>query len=218
MPKLIDHAERRAEIAAAAARAIDEQGLDRVRLVDVARRASCTTGAVSHYFPDKDAVLVAALEHVLANLTSRAPDAERWPEAGDPVDRAVDVLAEILPLDAARRRDWRVWIAFCGRAVRAPALARLHRDAYAEIQQVLASGLVDLGLAAPGRDAEQLAVVVVAALDGLGLRATLEPDEWPGERQRSLLALQLRPLLRAQRAQGDVGAFATEPHTQEKSA
>ena len=221
MPKLVDHDQRRAEIAAAAARAIDEQGLDRVRLVDVARRASCTTGAVSHYFPDKDAVLVAALEHVLGNLTSYAPRTELGRDPADPadpadwVDTALEVLAEILPLDEDRGRDWRVWLAFCGRAVSTPALAALHRDAYAEIQQALASALGDIGLAEPGSDARQLAVAVVAALDGLGLRATLEPAEWSGERLRSMLAYQLAPLLRADRASD---AIDTEPRAQEQSA
>lgn len=215
MPKLVDHDARRAEIAAAAAEAIDEQGLDRVRLVDVARRAACTTGAVSHYFPDKDAVLAAALEHVLGNLTRHAPGREPRPEAGDPVEEFIGALAEILPLDPARRRDWRVWIAFCGRAVTVPSLAALHRDCYADIQQALATDLVDAGLAVPGPDAQRLAVAVFAAFDGLGLRATLEPAEWPGERLRAMLAYQLTPLLRAPRA---IEAVESEPQVEEKSA
>jgi TetR/AcrR family transcriptional repressor of bet genes len=213
MPKIVDHDERRAVIAAAAAQAIDEQGLDRVRLVDVARRASCTTGAVGHYFPDKDAVLAAALEHVLGNLSSHTRVADAWLAASDPVDLFLEGLAEILPLDEPRQRDWRVWIAFCGRAVTRPALAALHREAYAKIQQSLATELCELGLASPGADSEQLAVAVFAAFDGLGLRAVLEPAEWSEERLRSVLAFQLSPLLRAPRA-----ALETAPPAQEKSA
>ncbi len=215
MPKIVDHAERRAQIAAAAAQAIDEKGLDRVRLVDVARLASCTTGAVSHYFPDKDAVLVAALDHVLDNLAGYAPRSDPWSRADDPVEGFLDVFSEILPLDDARQRDWRIWIAFCGRAVRNPALAALHREYYADIQDGMARALADIGLASPGRDAQQLAVAVVAALDGLGLRATLEISEWPSERQRSQLAYQLAPLLRAKRA---LDPRPSQFHIQEKSA
>jgi TetR/AcrR family transcriptional repressor of bet genes len=215
MPKLVDHDERRSEIAAAAAGAIDELGLDRVRLVDVAKRASCTTGAVRHYFPDKEAVLGAALEHVLGNLTTYAPDSQAWPEAASPVESFLAVLSEILPLDEVRRSDWRVWIAFCGRAVSTPTLAALHRDAYAEIQQVLAIALVNVGVATTIPDAEQLAVSVIASLDGLGLRATLEPEEWSSERLRSMLFYQLAPLLRAERTVDD---FETNPHSQEKTA
>jgi TetR/AcrR family transcriptional repressor of bet genes len=213
MPKLVDHDERRAEIAAAAADAIDRHGLDRVRLVDVARIASCTTGAVSHYFPDKDAVLAAALEHVLSHLTQQAPRSQPWPLDPDPVDSMLAVLGEVLPIDEARQRDWRVWIAFCGRAVSTPALATLHRDFYADIQQALANVLGDTGIAGSAADAQQLAVSMVAALDGLGLRATLEPDEWPVERLRSTLSFQLAPLLRARRS-----IPIPETPVQEKSA
>jgi len=216
MPKLVDHDARRAQIAAAAAQAIDEQGLDRVRLVDVARIASCTTGAVGHYFPDKDAVLIAALEHVLGSLAGYAPEWDPGPvDSGDPVAALLSELAEILPLDEPRRRDWRVWIAFCGRAVSTPPLAALHRDSYAEIQENLAAILCRTGLAAPGKDAEEVAAAAFTAFDGLGLRATLEPDEWPPERQRSVLALQLGPLLRTPRPAVN---FDFTPDALEKSA
>ena len=215
MPKKVDHDERRAKISAAAARAIDEQGLERVRLVDVARRAGCTTGAVSHYFPDKTAVLAAALEHVLARLENYAPNPDAIHNHGDPIERFIELILEILPIDEARQSDWRVWIAFCGRAVSTPALAALHREAYAEIQQALVSGLEELGLATPGADARQLAVAVFASFDGLGLRATLEPDEWPSERLRSMLAYQLIPLLRMPRS---VEVFEYTTPIQEKSA
>lgn len=221
MPKIVDHDQRRAKISAAAARAIDEQGLDRVRLVDVARRAECTTGAVSHYFPDKDAVLAAALEHVLGNLSHHSPQQAYFHWDGDPVEGFIDRIFEILPIDEERRRDWRVWIAFCGRAVSTPALAAIHRDAYAEIQEDIAGALGGLGLAEPGADAQALAAAVFAAFDGLGLRATLEPDEWPSERLRSMLALQLTPLLRTPRDANAVGSDRRRrftPSSQEKSA
>lgn len=214
MPKKVDHDERRAVIAAAAAEAIDALGLDRVRLVDVARRASCTTGAVSHYFPGKEAVLAAALEHVLGNLVGHARAARGGPETASRPALA-DLLAEILPLDEARRSDWRVWVAFCGRAVHEPTLAALHRDAYAEIQRALARELTDADVADSAADASALAVAVVAMIDGLGLRATLEPDEWPEARLRSMLAYQLTPLLDA-RERPVVPSH--EPRAQEKSA
>jgi TetR/AcrR family transcriptional repressor of bet genes len=199
MPKIVDHDERRERISAAAAQAIDEQGLDRVRLVDVARRAGCTTGAVGHYFPDKDAVMAGALEHVFRNLAAMTPPRGSLTDSGDAVERCLDVLIEILPIDERRRSDWRVWIAFCGRAVSTPILAEIHRQAYAEIQESLAGTLCDLGLALPGPDADVLATAVFASFDGLGLRATLEPDSWPSERLRSMLAYQLVPLLRTPR-------------------
>lgn len=105
MPKLVNHDERRADFAAAAASAIDELGLDRVRLVDVAERASCATGAVRHSFPGQDAVLGAALEHVLGNLTTYVPHPVSWPKAATSLESFLEALSEILPLDEPRRTN-----------------------------------------------------------------------------------------------------------------
>jgi TetR/AcrR family transcriptional repressor of bet genes len=44
--------------------------------------------------------------------------------------------------------------------------------------------------------ANRLADAVVAAVDGVGARATLEPEHWPASRQRETLATLLKPLLR----------------------
>jgi hypothetical protein len=144
MPKLVDHDERRAKVSAPAVRAIHEQGFDRVRLVDVAKRTECTTGAVRH-----------------------------------------------------------------------PALALLRRDAYAKVQRKSADGLQDLGLAEPGTDAQQLATAVFSSFDGLGLRATLEPDEWSSERLHCMPTYQLAPLLRYA-SNGET--FIPNAQAQEKTA
>lgn len=220
MPKRVDHDERRASISAAAAQAIDEFGLDRVRLVDVAQLAHCTTGAVRHYFQDKDAVLAAALEYVMQNLDQYRQASIPSVISGDPVDAFILNILEILPIDAARNRDWRVWLAFCGRAVSSPALAAIHREAYAEVQQVLAAWFVEFEFATPGTDAQLLATVVFAAFDGLGLRATLEPDEWPVARLQATLACQLGPLLRTPRETNSTQFSATQcnPAIEETSA
>ncbi len=215
MPKIVDHTARREAIAAAAAEAIDEQGLDKVRLVDVARRASCTTGAVSHYFPDKEAVLGAALDSVLRNLTDRAPAIDALPTEGSPVERCLALLCEILPVDEARRRDWRVWLAFCGRAVSTEPLANLHRDAYQSIQNALAAALIEVEVTHSDADAQRLSIAIVATLDGLGLRACLEPEQWPAGRLRSMLTFQLEPLLRSERSNAP---FIEPPSIEEQTA
>lgn len=202
MPKLVDHAERRAAIARAAAEAVDELGLDRVRLVDVARRAGCTTGAVSHYYPDKNAVLVAALDHVLSSLADPPPEAPSpFRLAGiEPGSEAaaralVAALTEVLPTTSERQFEWRIWLAFCGRAAHDSALAARHRAAYRSLQARLVEGLDTLGFVGGSSAEEDIAACLMAALDGIGLRAVLEPEDWPPNRQRTLLAAQVLPLI-----------------------
>ncbi len=182
MPKLVDHEERRRSIASAAVDAIADQGLDAVKLTDIAKAAGVTTGAVAHYFSDKDAVLAAALDEVCTRLFSGidAPDHEL----------TLDSITEVLPVTPERRAEWRVWLAYWGRAPNVPALRQIHQQYYDEIEEGTAKTIA-------GRHPEprRAAAAIIAAVDGIGVRVTLEPELWPPERQRALLETMIGPLL-----------------------
>lgn len=179
MPKRVDLGSQQKSLAQAAIAAIDELGLESVRLRDVAMRAAATTGAVTHYFDGKDALLEAAADEILRRLLDRT---EEW---SPPCERtgALDQLCAVLPCNAEIEREWRVWLAFAGRAVTSTRLRARHQRYYAEIAARLAaeSGLADVSAATQWADA------VIAAVDGIGLRASLEPDAWPPARQRDTL-------------------------------
>ncbi|MFN9711886.1 MAG: TetR/AcrR family transcriptional regulator, partial [Alphaproteobacteria bacterium] len=68
MPKQVDAESQRLSIAEAAIRVIGDGGLENARLRDVARSAGVTTGAVTHYFDGKDAVLLAALDEMVRRI------------------------------------------------------------------------------------------------------------------------------------------------------
>ena len=87
----------------------------------------------------------------------------------------------------------RASVAFWGRAIANERLRQLHRAYYQEISADLARHL-NAHRPALSSDPAALADAVIAAIDGIGIRATLEPDEWPPERQKATLALMLAPL------------------------
>jgi TetR/AcrR family transcriptional repressor of bet genes len=182
MPKIVDHEERRRAIASAAVDTIAEHGLEGARLADIARTAGVTTGAIAHFFPDKDAVLAAALEEVCTRLMLHIGPPEGLPSFED--------FAEALPLCDKSRGEWRVWLAYWGRAPYSEKLRQIHTQYYLDIETALADQLAQL-TDAP-RD---LAAAIIAAIDGIGTRATLEPECWPPERQRALLKMMLGSLL-----------------------
>ena len=191
MPKQVDIDTQRRAIADAAIRVIGDGGLENARLRDVARAAGVTTGAVTHYFDGKDEVLLAALDEMVRRILEQ----EIALPGNMPRGEAVFELAyAILPLDEASRNDWRVWMAFWGRAVADERMRARHRDYYVRMIGQLAEGLTGVGGLSPER-ANQLADAVVAAIDGVGARATLEPEHWPAARQRQTLATLLNPLL-----------------------
>jgi len=181
MPKIVDHEERRRALASAALNAIAASGLDGVKLSDIARAAGVTTGAIAHYFPDKDALLAAALEEVCTRLHAKI-DAPT-----EPVTLAA--AASVLPLSNESRKEWRVWLAYWGRAPFSDQLRQIHQQYYLDIEAALCDGL-----AASVADPQILAAAIIAAVDGVGTRATLEPEAWPPARQKALLAELLTPI------------------------
>ncbi|MEL6827275.1 MAG: TetR family transcriptional regulator C-terminal domain-containing protein [Pseudomonadota bacterium] len=184
MPKIVDHEERRRAIASAAVDAIAANGLSGVKLTDIARTAGVTTGSIAHYFADKDAVLAAALEEVCTRLFIQIGTPDRPPTAND--------IADALPINAEKRKEWIVWLAYWGRAPHAPALAQIHRQYYAEIETAVAENL-----AGTHPDPQLAAAAIISAVDGIGTRVTLEPDLWPADRQRALLNELISPIITA---------------------
>ncbi|NIJ42744.1 AcrR family transcriptional regulator [Parvibaculum indicum] len=190
MPKKIDHELRRLDFTEAAIAVIGRQGIDNTRLIDVARAANATTGALTHYFEGKDAVLLAAFDHVAQHILR-----DLLTESDESL---IDRAAQALPLDEEGVMYWRVWICFLSRAVADPALARINNDYHDEFRQRLAR-LLETEQAA-GRlsrdvDRAETAEAVIAVVDGLGVHAAMQPDTWTAERLRKQLDTMLRPLL-----------------------
>ncbi|MEC7290412.1 MAG: TetR family transcriptional regulator C-terminal domain-containing protein [Pseudomonadota bacterium] len=126
MPKIVDHEERRRAIAAAAVDAIAANGLNGVKLTDIGRMAGVTTGSIAHYFADKDAVLAAALEEVCTRLFIQIGEPDNPPNVAE--------IASVLPVNDEKRKEWKVWLAYWGRATHSEALSQIHRQFYAEIE------------------------------------------------------------------------------------
>ncbi|NQY13122.1 MAG: TetR/AcrR family transcriptional regulator [Henriciella sp.] len=182
MPKIVDHEERRRAIASAAVEAIASNGLSGVKLTDIGRMAGVTTGSIAHYFSDKDAVLAAALEEVCTRLFIQIGQPDNPPTVAE--------IASALPVNDEKRKEWKVWLAYWGRAPHAPALAQIHRQYYAEIETAVAEDMEDIH-----PDPHMAAAAIIAAVDGIGTRATLEPDLWPEARQVALLDQLISPII-----------------------
>lgn len=178
MPKLVDHDERRSLVASLAQDAICERGLASVTLRDVADRGGWSPTAVTHYFRNRDELLVFTLQHSREQVNERIKAAI----AGG-ADLLGAIIEQTLPLDDVRRRQWQVWLAFWGSAVGAPALAAIQEDAQRTFRERLAEGLRQRGYRG---DIDGESGRLVALLDGVSVQATFDPDRWPPERQLAL--------------------------------
>jgi TetR/AcrR family transcriptional regulator, transcriptional repressor of bet genes len=176
VPKVVDHEQRREELAAAVWRLAARDGLDAVTLRGVAAEAGWSTGALHHYFSDKEELLLFAFKTVADRVGRRVAAARA--EASEPLELARALLAIGLPLDVERRDETRLWFAFLGLALTRPALARAQRLAYEQWRRIVADALHE---ARERRDidedvdVEREAAALVALVDGLAVQASFDP-------------------------------------------
>lgn len=176
MPKVVDHEQRREELAAAVWRLASRDGLDAVTIRGVSAEAGWSTGALHHYFSDKEELLLFAFQTVADRVGRRVATARE--EAGEPLELARALLAIGLPLDDERRDETRVWFAFLGLALTRPPLARAQRLAYDAWRRLVADALRDAreqGDIEEDVDVEREAAALVALVDGLAVQASFDP-------------------------------------------
>lgn len=195
MPKVVDHEERRAALGAAVWRLAARDGLEAVTVRRVADEAGWSTGAVVHYFSDKEELLLFAFRTVADRVGRRLAAATERTSA--PLELARAQLVEGLPLDREREAEVRVWFAFLGLALTRPALARAQRLTYRAWRERVADLLLEAqrqGEIRPDVDCAAAAAALVSVVDGLAIQATFEPRALSATRQTELVDLQLDAL------------------------
>jgi TetR/AcrR family transcriptional repressor of bet genes len=188
MPKVVDHEERRAELREAVWRLASRDGLEAVTVRAVAEEAGCSTGALVHYFTDKEELLLFASRAVADRVMRRVAAAEE--RTTDPLELVRAMLVECLPLDPERQAEVRVWFAFLGFALTRAALAKEQRLIYRAWRKRVAERLAEAqerGLVRAGVDCETEAAALVGLVDGLAVQATFEPRALGADRQLELV-------------------------------
>jgi AcrR family transcriptional regulator len=175
MPKEVDHAARRRELADAACRVIARNGLEATTLADVAGESGWSIGSIRHYFPNKDELIAAALWRA----GERVDDRIRRRTAGGMTVKDLRAAAiELLPLDADGHQDSVVYLAFLAQAAVVPALADAAEGAAQRLQEPLAERIAYATAAGelPAQlDAEQEAARLRVLLDGLRVQLITTP-------------------------------------------
>jgi AcrR family transcriptional regulator len=184
MPRTADHDARRRQVAEAVEELVATEGLDAVTVARTAAAAGISVGLVQHYFASKDDMLLHAFTHGRERIEQRVhADVQRADRSGARIEHILlGALAELLPLDARRRRECRVELAFAGRAVDNPRLAEALSLSNTHIRAQLAQAVdngKECGEVSPDTDAREAAARLLALLDGLKLHAFTEPRTMP---------------------------------------
>ncbi|MBE4735046.1 MULTISPECIES: TetR/AcrR family transcriptional regulator [Streptomyces] len=173
MPKRVDHAERRTEIAEALVRVAGRSGLHAVGMRDVAAEAGVSLRLVQYYFQTKEKLLLFGLELLAERFAARV-SAHVRAAGNDPGPRAIveALLMAALPTDDESRTFHHLYTSYAVLAVNDPALAAQpfikNPDAAEDALTDLLRQAQEAALLEPGVDARLEAAGLLAMSAGLG--------------------------------------------------
>ncbi|RZT83405.1 TetR family transcriptional regulator [Pseudonocardia sediminis] len=171
MPRIVDHGQRRGEIAEALWRIAAREGLETVSLSRVAQEAGVSKGRVQHYFASREELLGFTATLLQQRVDARVRAQLARVTSDEPLDVVRALLAGILPLDDESRTDALVGSAFFVRAVADPQLCETYRAGNRLMRDVLTEKLAharDVGRIAADVDPAHESTVLFALAGGLG--------------------------------------------------
>ena len=164
MPKLVDHEQRRKELAGAVWRVIVRDGVAEVSIRSVAAESGWSSGALRHYFATRAELLAFACEQVIEQVTNRLSTMQ---PAGSVRDAVGDILLQTMPVDADRHTEASIAFAFLALGLGDPGLARVQRLHFTSMYELCLRLVRQLVPTPRGASHETLARRLHALVDGL---------------------------------------------------
>jgi len=184
LPRIIDHEQRRREIAAIVENILYEHGTEALTIRDVAERAGCSTTIVSHYFRTKLEMLV------FTNQAARGRGEGLLATAVKTQASILQTMNSLLPTNEAMKTAWHTCVAFWGMT---PQDARVTAEWYEGVSEAhsLFEDLVRIGQQAgevdPSLKIEQAANMLQVIINGISSLWAKDRKHWTAARQRKLL-------------------------------
>ncbi len=173
---------RREQIVQATIRCLARDGASGLRMKSVAREAGVSQGILHYYFTNKRAILIAALETVMADLNWRL---ERLLEGSQDVQaRLRATVRGYLELADENRLFWIVFVEFWGEMMHDQELMRFNAALYRQFRRTLGA-LVAKGMRSGvfrRVDPEEAGAVILALIDGISLQRTFDSKAFSRER------------------------------------
>lgn len=188
---LVSAASGRRLVLDAVVRVLVRDGLDHLSVRRVAADAQVSIGAVQYHFATKDALLIAAADHVTSQFKARADEltsrvlAEEGPMAAFLAFCRLLANAQHLPdEDPDDTAASVVWLWYAAKATQPGVVADAFTTGWSQTEAYLQALLVKL---APQLDAVAEAGHLLALLDGLAVARAAEPNRMPATRADSII-------------------------------
>ena len=187
--------DRRSEVTQAAWRVIIREGLDKTSMRAIAKELGSSTGVVTHYFRDKNELMLFVLERIFENLHEEIKSSTKEQQG---IERLERMVLAALPLKPNSLDGWKVWIAFLGYAIGREKLVREHQKRYDFLRKILCQELAELQAAKliqTNLDLTFEANALIALVDGIGTGIVINPLQFSSDRQRYLVQRHIKALL-----------------------
>ena len=201
VPIHVDHEIRRLQLAQAVWRIVVRDGVTAASVRAVAREAGLSMGSVRHFFASHDQLLLFAVEALVEQARRRieagTPARMALLAAGRPLAAVAALLEEVVPLDAERQTEAKVWAAFTTPPATSPEVATIREqvdDGVRELCRNALDALQQFGRLHADRDRRIEIERIHALLDGLAIHLTLEPGRLDSDLVRSVILTHLGDL------------------------
>lgn len=173
--KIVDHDQRRDEMAEAAARVIAAEGIESLTTRRLAKELGCSLGVLAHYFPNKEEIVLAAFKWADQCIADRIAKAANGRLA---LDQFKPLLLQVLPLNKQSDLEWRVRAHLNTYALTHKRLMKKHREELRngyKLTADLIGELQTLGQVRDDIDPEETAGTVVDIMTGLAMNLLVLP-------------------------------------------
>ena len=186
-------AERRRLLIEAAIRCLAEGGMSAFTIDRICREAGVSRGLINHHFDGKEALLLSVYETMTEHIAE-------MPHAGlaeaDPVKRLNAMIEISFAEDVVAQSQLRAWLAVWGEVAADPRLRALHRKRYEDYSGGLSSAIAAIAKKRRRKvDAEALARMLIALIDGLWLEWCLDASLLSAEQAKAACYDLLEPHL-----------------------
>lgn len=194
MPKIVDHDEKRKQIAEAAWNIIRKEGVEKASIRRVASEAGMSSGALRHYFSTQDEMLLFIMNYYLEEGKKRSQNKE-WSE--NPVQAVEEVLLELVPIDEEKKIETSVWWILALRSLTSDTI-KDKKDEMTDGTYELANSMIEIlalkGVLSDSMNAELEKSRLTALIEGLSIHALLRPDVYSPEKVKEVIRYHLETL------------------------
>jgi betaine-aldehyde dehydrogenase len=159
---------RRSQLVDVTIDSLAELGFVGTTLAQIAGRAGVSPGLVAHYFGDKDGLLDAAFRSLTRRVTDQVR--ARLLAVSTPRARVQAIIDANLAPEEFDQRTGTAWLAFWGQVLQVKSLRRVQSVYQRRTLSNLKSSLKRM---VPPEEAQSLAAMIAAMIDGVWLRAAL---------------------------------------------